>query len=71
MSLRKQQAIALFGSGAALARALGYTRARISQWPEILDQRQADLVVGAAVRLGIPVASEERAGMPSVKGEPT
>lgn len=52
MVLTKQQAIDLFGNGAKLGRALGLTRGRISQWPETLDQRQTDLVVGAAIRLG-------------------
>lgn len=52
MTITKQRAIAMFGSGAKLAAALGLTRGRISQWPEELDQRQTDLVVGAAIRLG-------------------
>lgn len=57
MVLTKQQAIDLFGNGAKLGRALGLTRGRISQWPETLDQRQTDLVVGAAIRLGRDVPS--------------
>lgn len=52
MTLTKQQAIAIFGSGANTGRALGITRSAVCQWPEVLDQRQTDLVVGAAVRLG-------------------
>lgn len=51
--MQKQDAIQLFGSGAALARALGITRGAISLWPDILDQRRTDEVVGAAVRLGL------------------
>jgi len=51
IGMTKQQAIKLFGSGAALARAIGRTRSAISQWPKDLTQDQADLVTGAAVRL--------------------
>jgi hypothetical protein len=53
MLLTKQQAIDIFGgNGAELGRAVGLTRGRISQWPEVLAQRETDLVVGAAIRLG-------------------
>lgn len=55
MNLTKQQAVEIFGSGAALGRALGLTRGRISQWPPTLDQKQTDMVVGAAIRLGKPM----------------
>jgi len=48
----KQEAIKIFGKPAWLARAVGYSRSRISQWPEELTQQQTDLVIGAAVRLG-------------------
>lgn len=51
--MNKQDAIQLFGSGAALARALGITRGAVSLWPDVLDQRRADEVVGAAMRLGL------------------
>jgi hypothetical protein len=51
--MTKQQAIDIFGgSGAELGRAVGLTRGRISQWPDELEQRETDLVVGAAIRLG-------------------
>lgn len=43
----------MFGSGASLARALGLTRGAISLWPDDLDQRRADMVAGAAMRLGL------------------
>lgn len=53
MTLTKQQAIDIFGnSGAELGRAVGLHRSRISQWSEVLDQKQTDLVIGAAIRLG-------------------
>ncbi|WP_081953440.1 Cro/CI family transcriptional regulator [Mycoavidus cysteinexigens] len=52
MLISKQQAIRVFGSGANLGRAIGITRSAISQWPDRLDQRQTDLVIGAALRLG-------------------
>lgn len=49
----KKDALSLFdGNQAELARAVGLTRGRISQWPDHLEQREADLVIGAAVRLG-------------------
>lgn len=50
--MRKSDAIVLFGTGTALASAVGLSRSRISQWPEKLTQKQQDLVTGAAVRLG-------------------
>lgn len=50
--MKKTDAIAIFGNAASLARAVGLSRGRISQWPEKLEQKQQDLVVGAAVRLG-------------------
>jgi hypothetical protein len=52
MTMTKQQAIDIFGNGAELGRAVGLSRARISQWPAELEQRETDLVVGAAMRLG-------------------
>lgn len=52
MTLTKQQAIGIFGTGAETGRALGITRSAVSQWPDVLDQRMTDLVVGAAIRLG-------------------
>ena len=42
-----------FGNQSELARSLGVTRATISNWPRTLNQKQADLVTGAALRLGI------------------
>lgn len=50
--MKKIEAIALFGSQSATARALGVTPSYISQWPDELPERLADRVVGAAIRLG-------------------
>ncbi|MCV6795796.1 Cro/CI family transcriptional regulator [Achromobacter ruhlandii] len=50
--MTKQEAIEMFGTGAALARALGITRGAISLWPSDLDQARIDRVRGAAMRLG-------------------
>lgn len=50
--MKKHLAIALFGSGAALGRALGVTRGAVHNWPNNLTQRQQDEVIGAALRLG-------------------
>ncbi|PVX84327.1 Cro/CI family transcriptional regulator [Paraburkholderia unamae] len=55
MNLTKQQAADIFGSGAALARALGITKGAVSQWPEQLDQQRTAMVIGAAVQAGKPV----------------
>lgn len=56
MMLTKQQAIAIFGKTATeLGSVLGLTRSAISLWPDELNQRQTDLVIGAAVRLGKPI----------------
>ena len=50
--MNKSEAIGLFGTAAELSRAVGLTRGRISQWPDELTQKQTDLVIGAATRLG-------------------
>ena len=49
--MKKETAISIFGSGAALGRALELTRGAIHNWPEVLDIRKTDLVIGAAIRL--------------------
>jgi hypothetical protein len=49
--MKKQTAIKIFGSATALARALQITKPAISQWPDVLSQRQADEILGAALRL--------------------
>jgi len=51
--MNKVEAINIFGNASALARALGLTRGRISQWSSELDQAQIDRVTGAAYRLGL------------------
>lgn len=53
LDMNKAEAINIFGSASALARALGLTRGRISQWSSELDQAQIDRVTGAAYRLGL------------------
>ena len=49
--MNKKTAISLFGSGAALGRALGISRTDVGFRPEILTIRQQDEVIGAAIRL--------------------
>lgn len=49
--MNKKTAISLFGSGAALGRALGISRTAVGFWPEILTIRQQDEVIGATIRL--------------------
>jgi hypothetical protein len=52
-TMTKDEARNLFGPAYAdLARGVGMTRAAISRWPDVLLPWQADLVIGAAVRLG-------------------
>ena len=51
--MKKSDAIELFGSGAALGRAVGLSRGRIAQWPERLSEDQTNRVIGAAVRQGL------------------
>lgn len=51
--MRKSEALQLFGTQTRLAEALGLGRSAISQWPDLLPQRQADQVLGAALRLGL------------------
>jgi DNA-binding transcriptional regulator YdaS (Cro superfamily) len=58
MNMTKQQAISMFGTGVALARALGITKGAISQWSSDLDQKQTAMVIGAAVQLGKPIPRE-------------
>ena len=49
----KSEAIQIFGETAVdLAKAVGLTKGRISQWDDELTQKQSDLVIGAAIRLG-------------------
>lgn len=52
--MTKTQARKIFGTQAKMAAALGITSGAISQWPEELDQRSVDCIVGAALRIGIP-----------------
>ena len=61
--MTKIEAISLFGeTGADLGNALGLSRSRISQWPDVLNQEQVDRVMGAAMRLGItvPIQSSDK-----------
>jgi len=50
--MNKKQATDLFGSTGKLAAALGITPQAIYQWPEKLDRRLSDEIIGAAIRLG-------------------
>lgn len=50
--MNKALAIQMFGTVRALAAALGVTTSAIYQWPDVLPQRTADEVRGAALRLG-------------------
>ena len=51
--MKKLQAISIFGSTKKLVEALGMTRQAVHLWSDVLTQKQADQVVGAAVRLKV------------------
>ncbi len=50
--MKKNCAISIFGSAAALGRAIGISRAGVCNWADELAQWQVDRVIGAAIRLG-------------------
>lgn len=50
--MKKDCAISIFGSAAALGRAIGISRAGVCNWADELAQWQIDRVIGAAIRLG-------------------
>lgn len=62
--MTKTDAIQLFGSQTALARALGLTDSAVSQWPDELTQERIDRVTGAAIRLGLLGEKRKRAHAP-------
>ena len=55
--MTKAQAIKLFGHRKELQDALGITRQALDQWPDKLTTKQADWVIGAAIRLGVKKAA--------------
>jgi len=57
--MKKEIAVATFGSVTKLARALGVTPQAISQWAERLDTGKADRVIGASIRLGVKLNHAE------------
>lgn len=65
--VRKSEAIKLFGTQTRLADALGLGRSAVSQWPDELAQRQADQVLGAALRLGLLSTSYQDSQMQKVR----
>jgi len=56
--MTKSEAIKIFGGATSLARALGIRRQSIYQWPEMLNQRTADEIRGAALRLKLRTQAE-------------
>lgn len=52
-NMTKQDAIDLFSNVKTLAETLRVSRQAIYQWPDVLDTTKQDLVVGAAVRIGL------------------
>ncbi|WP_410174755.1 Cro/CI family transcriptional regulator [Microbulbifer thermotolerans] len=60
----KTQAKKLFGSSAAIARALEITSSAVSQWPERLPRATQDRLVGAAYRLGLLSVDKKQRAKP-------
>jgi hypothetical protein len=62
--MNKRQAIDLLGGTPAKAAVLlDVTPSAVSQWPDELPRRLADRVLGAAVRNGIAVPDNLKAGL--------
>ena len=57
--MTKKQAIKIFGSVQLLADALKVGQHAIYMWPAKLDQKRADQVTGAALRLGKPTGERK------------
>ena len=57
--MNKSDVIYAFSSVTKLAKALDVSRPTIYNWPEQLPQKAEDLIVGAAMRLGIDVTIKE------------
>ena len=59
--MKKSHAISIFGSTKELVEALGMTRQAVHLWSDVLTQKQADQVVGAAVRLNAEYKRKSKA----------
>ena len=53
VSMKKSEAINIFGSVRELANALGITPQAISLWDEDLSERRENEIIGTAFRLGL------------------
>ena len=51
-AMTKKDAIDIFKTATALAEACGVSKSAVSQWPDVLTDRLANEVVGAAIRTG-------------------
>ena len=49
----KTQAAAIFGNLTEIAKIFDLTPQAVSHWPEKLDQKRQDQLMGAALRLGL------------------
>ena len=58
----KTQAAALFGNYSAIARVYGLTPQAVHHWPEKLTQQQQDMLMGAAIRLGLLPCQSKKKG---------
>ncbi|MFA6180587.1 Cro/CI family transcriptional regulator [Acidithiobacillus sp.] len=67
VSMEKKEALRVFSTASALARAVGVTRSAVSQWPEKLTARVGDRVIAAALRSGIN--PEIFGPLPSTQGD--
>jgi hypothetical protein len=53
--MRKTTAVKMFGTSSRLAMVIGISKQCISAWPDVLNPRQSNEVIGAALRMGIPI----------------
>ncbi|MBU2738539.1 Cro/Cl family transcriptional regulator [Acidithiobacillus concretivorus] len=53
--MKKSTAIRMFGTGTKLGMAINLSKQAISNWPEVLNTRRSDEIIGAALRLGVSI----------------
>lgn len=53
--MKKATAVRMFGTATRLAMMIGITKQCMSAWPDVLTPRQSNEVMGAALRIGVPI----------------
>ncbi|MBE7562231.1 hypothetical protein H7F10_04500 [Acidithiobacillus sp. HP-6] len=59
--MKKATAVKMFGTASRLAKVIGISKACMSAWPDVLTPRQSNEVIGAALRMGIPIQDISKA----------